>query len=148
MAKRSQRRTALDNDDDMVWRNALQYALEQMLRGQTPYGTSWPIPLVIAVSDSGAAFEVELRFQHDKRYCCCEPGCFLAAYDAKWWRKFRALLKDVDDRDPPPFSIAIHGVVEAGAKMLEHKMLGFEETSKASSYTHGPTLERDAGKRQ
>lgn len=101
----------------MEWRNALQFALDSLLDGDDLHnpGCVWPNARLLNVSNSGCELEVELRFLSGQRYSCIEPGDFISGSSTSWWQKFRQALAEVSDRQPPPMSIRIYGVVEAGA---------------------------------
>lgn len=137
---------------DRLWLEALQYALElpppddgESGHRALPPGRSRPRVRVLDVSDSGHRVQIELRFLSGERYCCAEPGCFLGTYDPAWWNGVRVRLKQVSDRDPPPMSLAIVGVVEEGAEFESHRGL-LPLASPAYAYTDGPVREADAGR--
>lgn len=90
----------------------------------------------------GTRFEIELRFQAGTSYCCAEPGCFLPTYSRAWWTRLREALRDHCDREPPPFTMIVHGVVESGAVLESLASLGMPTHS--AVYRHGPVREREA----
>lgn len=108
---------------DREWFGALSHALNESLGETTVAGRSRPAVTLLSVSDSGNAFEVELRFKADRRYCCAEPGCFMPCH-AAWWARFRESLAEVTEREPPPMSITIHGIVEEGAELVSTLQVG------------------------
>lgn len=96
MTRSAQRRCQHHCLRDRRWREALEYAL--LAIGNSPYPRQWPAIRVLSMSDSGAGVQIELRFRAGERYCCGEPRCYLATYDAAWWHKLRAHLREVGDR--------------------------------------------------
>jgi hypothetical protein len=97
------------------------------------HGREAPIITVLAANDGGIRLEVELRFRSGRRYCCTESQCHLGA-SRRWWQKVREHLRDVSDRDPPPISLSVTGVVEPGALFESHRSLGMPEASDAYTY--------------
>ena len=99
----------------------MQYALDQSVAvwllndDKTPISQVRPRVQVLSVSNAGNRIEIELRFLAGERYSSAEPGAFLPAYSRKWWQDLRADARDVSDREPPPLSIVVHGVIEPGA---------------------------------
>lgn len=139
-AQRSQRA-------ELSWRDSLQHAMDGMLCGKTRNGLARPRPTVLAVSGTGARFEMELRFLAGEEYCCAEAQCFLWTYDRGWWDAVRELLQEVSSRQPPPMVVVIHGVVELGAKLrwLSDGTVGVP--SAAYVYECDPRREEDAERR-
>jgi hypothetical protein len=71
------------------------------------------------VAADGAEVELVVTFGAGQRYCCFEPGCHFAYYDARGWAKLRAAM----DRQglghlPLPVIRRLRGVIEAGAVMM------------------------------
>ncbi len=124
------------------WAAALQHALDSVLPEPVVPNRSRPQARIIAVNPAGTSFEIELRFKAGRTYCCIEPGCFLSTYSRAWWDSFRAALREVSDREPPPLSITIHGVVEAGA-ILDARIPATVE-SETHTYRDGPFREHDS----
>lgn len=113
--------------------------------GESPSAErAMPRATLLSVSPGGTRFELELRFQSGKSYCCAEPGCFLPTHSRAWWMRLREALRDHCDRDPPPFTMVVHGVVESGAVLESLESCGLPVQSAAYAYRHGPLHERDA----
>lgn len=127
----------------------MQHAVAQPLRigelnpdrSPTP-GRTPPLARVLSVSDSGNRFEVELRFVRGTLYCCAEPGCFLPTFNSDWWRRFREHLREVSDREPPPFVVTVHGIVEEGTELEVLRPFG-KQFSNAYAYSMPAAHEAD-----
>jgi hypothetical protein len=122
----------------MDWLNALQHAMD-VHRDRC---VSPPLMQVISVSPGGNRFELELRFEQGKTYCCGESACFLNTFTEPWWIRFREALAERTDRKPPPLTMLVHGVIEEGAML--RSLLSFRPSmvSTAQSYRSEPYRER------
>lgn len=122
----------------MEWLNALQHAMD----AERDLCVSPPLMQVISVSPRGNRFEIELRFQRGKTYCCAESCCFLNTFLDAWWTGFRSALAERTDRDPPPLTMLVHGVVEEGALLRDLLYFRPSMASQAYSYRSEPYRER------
>ena len=129
---------------DTAWAAAIESAMLPEHAFSATSGKSFPVLRVLSISATGNRFEIELRFLADCTYCCCEPQCFLPVFDSCWWTRLRENLRQHSDREPPPFHVTIHGVVEHGARLRSNVDCGIPLESAAFTYKHGPVLEQDA----
>ncbi|MBX3359581.1 MAG: hypothetical protein KF745_14275 [Phycisphaeraceae bacterium] len=144
MAQSPRSRSQRHYQKDLEWARALQSAIERYFFDSTRPDRALPRAQVISVSPSGNRFELELRFQSGTTYCCAEPGCFLPTFCRSWWKQLRETLLELSDRDPPPLSLVLHGVVEHGACLQDRQVFGLPVKSRAYTYKHGPLRERNA----
>lgn len=100
------------------WRDTLQHALDATPMRPAEPGLALPTFTVLSVSACGGGVEAELRFHAGLTYCCMEHGCYVAAYDPKWWRRLRLNLAQLADREPPRMSLRVRTTVEPGARFL------------------------------
>lgn len=121
--------------------HTLEDALRQSLGSPRNSDLARPTIRLLSVNDSGNRFEIELRFESSKTYCCAEPGCHLATYQSNWWRLIRQPLEETADRNLSPMTLKIWGVVEDGARLLSSAALGLPTLTREYSYRTGPIRE-------
>lgn len=119
----------------------MQHAFES---AQGEPGPGRPEVTVLSVSRSGARLEVEVRYRAGREYCCAESVCHLPLYCKRWWARFRESIREASEREPPPVSVVVYGVVEDGALLATMPSLGISARSKAYSYRAGVEREKDA----
>ena len=100
---------------DREWAAALQHALSEVRARKEALGLASTTVEITAVSKTGLEFEATLTFRAGRKYCCVEPLCQFAGFDATRWQAFRAALAEVSDRTPPPMTLTIRAVFERGA---------------------------------
>lgn len=145
MAHSSRRRAQHHFASDHAWARAFQEALDTTIGAPRDAALARPLISIIAVSQNGLKIEIGLRFERGSRYCCAEPGCFIPSFDRQWWSRVREHLRAVTEREPPPMTLEINGIVEDGALLRVLAGLGLPEESSGYSYRHGPCREREAG---
>jgi hypothetical protein len=126
---------------DLGWARSVQQALEESLGEPRP---GKPLVRVLGVSEAGTHIEIELRFVSGVRYCCAEPECHLGLGERSWWAQLRSRLRDSTDRDPPPLSLPVRGVVEDGAVLESLQAVGLPARSPGYVFAYGPIREQDA----
>src|SRR5262245_54093873 len=140
----SQRRRARHHfAQDHRWCDALLHALEESTGTPKDARLTKPTIRLLSVNASGNRMEIEMRFRSGETYCCAELGCHVATHDAEWWKSFRSCISRMTDRDPPPMTLTIYGVIDAGARLLSSASLGLPIVSSAYTVVHGPNHERD-----
>jgi hypothetical protein len=135
------RRNQVRPSEATAWLSCTAEALRDAC-GERP-GFDTPVLTVLSANEGGTRLEVELRFREGERYCCAEAICHLGAGSQRWWQNVREYLRTVSDREPPPLSLAVSGVVEYGALLDSQHAPGFCEVCEAYTYT-AHVLERDA----
>lgn len=123
----------------------MRIAVEYSLEDARERGKASPELRLLNVSDSGARFEIELRFLAGETYCCAEPACFLGALDCEWWRGVRSRLLELTGRTPPVMWVLIQVVVNQGAVLEAVGAVGANAASRGYSSTYGPFMEGRSG---
>jgi hypothetical protein len=144
MAQSQRKRAQSHYATDRAWAEAVQHAIEFAMGEPVSPKLAKPRPQLLSISPRGTKIELELRFLAGKRYCCAEWGCFLPAFDKRWWTRLREGLQESTERIPPPLTLLVHGVVEEGAGLRVLKCIGLSMLSEAYSYRSEPLRERDA----
>lgn len=133
------------NAQDRQWLATLQQAFESALSEPATDNSRCPPTLrVLSASDSGTRIEIELRYRAGVRYCCAEWMCHFPVHRRSWWQNVRETLRAITDRDPPPMSVHVFGVVEHGALLTTMADIGMPIESRAYGYDTGVSRETDA----
>ena len=90
------------------WAKVLDHAILSVMGEPHDPKKDKPATRILAVSENGTAFKVELRFQTGKTYCCSEPCCFMPTFCKSWWTRLRTAIAEKSDRIPPPMKVTIN----------------------------------------